>query len=577
MIGTLMLNYIDALIRISKGGADDNPHSPGGILSPILNKLYEINMGDLSAAMALQFQMSEGMNERWQVWWQRQSELMSGAGYTDKEQLFSAPEWNNADAYTCIKDHYLYISQLIENSVSLLQCQDKTLNMRLKFFSRQFLSALSPANFIFSNPEVAALTAKTQGENLIAGMNNLLEDARCSNEVLNVRQVSKTAFMPGKNLATTPGDVVFRNEICEIIQYRPLTKMVEHTPLLIIPPLINKFYILDLNETKSMVRWLLEQGHCVFMLSWKNPDHSQQNTNFENYVLNGVVKAVSVVESITGSDQVNAVGYCLGGTLLAASVAYYAARRMKKHIKSATYLATIIDFSMPGELEVFCDPQLIAVIDEQNRQRGYMDGRQLNVTFNLLRENTLYWNYYVDRYLKGKSLSSFDLLYWSSDSTNMTAACWYDIVQGFYLENRLVQPRSCKIGGVYIDITRVDIPAYFVATQEDHIALWQGVYEGARYFKEHATFVLGKSGHVAGIINPPAKGKYGYWENSQPSECPDQWLSNAREHAGSWWEHWGRWLKATEKKEPVTAYATGNELHPVLGAAPGEYVMEKLV
>jgi polyhydroxyalkanoate synthase len=576
MIGTLMLNYVDALIRINKSCSEDIFNPLDRSLPPVLKKLYERNIDDLSAAIAVQFQKPADFNEKWFAWWQKQQELILSPVYADAEQRFTAPEWNKADIYTCIKDYYLYFSQLIEHSLTLLHCQDETINMRLKFFSRQFLNALSPANFIFSNPEVVALTAETHGQNLVTGMNNLIEDVQHSDEVLNVRQVSETAFMPGKNLATTAGDVVFRNEICELIQYRPLTKRVGTTPLLIIPPLINKFYILDLSETKSMARWLLEQGHCVFMLSWKNPDQSLQNTHFENYVLEGVVKAVSVIENITGSEQVNAVGYCLGGTLLAASVAYYAARRMKKHIKSATYLATILDFSMPGELEVFLEPQLIAIVDEQNRERGYMDGRQLNVTFNLLRENTLYWNYYVERYLKGKAASNFDLLYWSSDSTNMTASCWLDVVQGFYLENRLIRPRKCKIGGVYIDITKVDIPAYFVATQEDHIALWQGVYRGARHFKENATFVLGKSGHVAGIINPPAKEKYGYWEGSHIPEHPEQWLSDAHEHPGSWWGHWNIWLKAKEKKEPIVAHSAGNELYPVLGAAPGEYVMEKL-
>lgn len=576
MFGSVAVNYIDIFLDMNKTWSDFFEKIPDFNLSPVLKTLQMQNANDIYSAIDGMLRDPETASKKLNAWYSRQCELISLSTFPDEERRFAAEEWNQGDGYTLLKDFYLFMVQTVENNLTFLDCGDEDLNLRLKFFSRQFISALSPANFIHTNPEVLSTIKQEDGENFVAGVNNFLQDMQRSGDVLNVRQVSEDAFTLGMNLATTAGTVIFRNDLCELIQYKPLTGTVEKTPLLIVPPLINKYYILDLNEKKSMVRWLLEQGYSVFMLSWKNPDKTQREIGFEDYVVEGVVRSVSAIQSVTGCQQVNAAGYCLGGTLLAATVAYYAAKRMKKHIKTASYFTTILDFSMPGELKAYLDPTLVSAIDNQNKQLGYMDGRLLNVTFNLLRENSLYWNYYVDRYLKGKQSESFDLLYWSSDSTNMTASCWHNVVQGFYIENQLIQARKCKVGGVYIDITKANVPSYFVAAQDDHIALWKGVYRGFQYIKENATFVLGKSGHVAGIINHPSREKYGYWENVHSPEDPELWLSEAQLQAGSWWKNWSQWLKHHEKENPVTPYPIGNEVYPALADAPGEYVREKV-
>lgn len=469
--------YFDVLSGMNKFWFNHWQNSTGDSSSSALEILQTQNASDLQAAMNWLMNEPELISGRIESWYIRQCELVSLQEFPDEDQQFTAPEWNAGDGFTFLKNLYLYLLQTTENNLGLLKCNDETINMRLKFFSRQVLHALSPANFAFTNPVVMARVAESKGQSLTDGVNNLLTDIQHSGEVLNVRQVSDTAFIPGENLATTSGQVIFRNDICELIQYGASTDVVEKTPLLVVPPLINKYYILDLTEKKSLVKWLVDQGHSVFMLSWKNPGSDQHATHFEDYVIEGIVRAVSIIQNVTGSQQINAVGYCLGGTLLAATVAYYAAKRMKKHIKTASYFTTILDFSEPGELKAFLHPQLVAAVDAENQKRGFMDGRLLNVTFNLLRENSLYWNYYIDRYLMGKHPDDFDLLYWSSDSTHMAASCWYDVVQRFYVENQLIQPRKYKLGGVYIDITKASIPSYFIATQDDHIALWKGVYK----------------------------------------------------------------------------------------------------
>lgn len=541
-------------------------------LAPVMATLYAMNLRDVNEALLSFFQAPDRFVDRMQHWWEKQSAVIQSSLTGAEDARFSAPEWNNNDMYGELKARYLYLCRSVDTLLDTLGEEESGGLSRLKFFSRQLLSALSPANYLFTNPEALARTADTRGENLRDGLARFTDDLSHSDGILNIRQVGRNAFLPGVHLASTPGSVVFRNDICELIQYTPMTEVVNQTPLLIVPPLINKYYILDLSEKNSMVRWLLEQGHVVFMLSWRNPDASLKEAGFERYVLDGVVSAVNVIEGITGCGQINAAGYCLGGTLLACTIAYYTARRMKKKIRSASYFTTLLDFSMPGEVGAYIDPTLLSVISEQNVRRGYMDGRMLNVTFNSLRENSLYWNYYTSHYLLGKPARDFDLLFWSSDSINVTAACWQDIVQEFYLHNRLIQPRGFKVGGVYIDLSRIDIPGYFVSAGDDHIALWQGTYQGARHLKGDTTFVLGGAGHVAGIINPPVGMKYGYRVNDTLPDDAGTWLSTAKEHPGSWWPHWHQWLKGMEKGEPVPAYAVGNETWPVLAEAPGDYV-----
>jgi polyhydroxyalkanoate synthase len=435
---------------------------------------------------------------------------------------------------------------------------------------------MSPSNFIMSNPELLKLTLEKNGENLVRGLNQLRQDIETSADVLRISMTDNEAFQVGEQIATTSGDVVFKNELFELIQYHPQTEQINTTPILIVPPFINKYYILDLREKNSMIRWLLEQGHCVFTISWRNPGKEQVNVGFEDYVLNGVVKAVSIIEEITGQEQVHAAGYCIGGTVLACSVAYYAAKRMKPRIKSASYFTTLLDFSQPGEVGNYISEPLINAIEIQNNAKGYMDGRTVSVIFSLLRENSLYWNYFIENYLKGKCPVNFDILFWNGDSTNVTAKCHDFLLRELYLNNKLMDPRGIKIGGVYMDLKKIMVPSYFISTSEDHIALWQGTYTGALKLAGKTTFVLGGSGHIAGIINPPTRNKYEYWVNDKLCDTPEEWLEGSQNHKGSWWPHWENWLNSSEEAEKTAPYPQGSAAHQIIGPAPGVYVKQRL-
>jgi polyhydroxyalkanoate synthase len=519
-------------------------------------------------------------------WWQQQMQIWQNVALVGNtapvvepesgDKRFSNQEWQQDVFYNFIKQSYLLFSKTYMQTIDSIEGLDEKSKERLSFFSRQAINALSPSNFIATNPELLKLTLEQNGENLLAGLDQLKADLESSADILKIRMTNNNAFRVGEDIANTAGDVVYQNELFELIQYRPLTEAVNAVPLLIVPPFINKYYILDLREKNSMVRWLLEQGHPVFMMSWRNPGAKQRDVEFGDYVTEGVVKAVSAIESITGQEQINAAGYCIGGTVLASTIAYYAAKRMKKRIKSATFFTTLLDFSQPGEVGAYINDTIISAIELQNNLKGYMDGRSLSVTFSLLRENSLYWNYYVDNYLKGNSPVDFDLLYWNSDSTNVSAACHNFMLRELYLENKLVEDKGVKIGGVWIDLNKIKIPSYFVSTKEDHIALWQGTYRGALQVGGNKTFVLGESGHIAGIVNHPAKGKYGYWVNDSLDDSADEWLSNAKHSEGSWWTHWNQWLLGFNPQEQVEPYNIGNDDFPVIAVAPGEYVKQVL-
>jgi len=377
------------------------------------------------------------------------------------------------------------------------------------------------------------------------------------------------------NIATTPGKVVYRSELFELIQYTPTTDKVAERPLVIIPPFVNKYYILDLSAKNSFVRWAVEQGNTVFMVSWLNPSEEHRNIGFDRYVTEGVVKALEAVEEQTGVREVNAVGYCIGGSLLMTSLAYMAACRIKSRVKSATLFTTLTDFSDPGDIGVFIDDQTVKAIEDQNNSRGYFDGRVMAVSFSILRENSLYWNYFIQNYLKGESPVPFDLLYWNSDSTNITAACHNDMLRKFYIENQLVKPGAYSVNGTKIDLSKIKVPLYFISTHQDHIAKWKVTYEGAKICKENSTFVLGESGHIAGIVNPPVKEKYSYWTNESIDDSADSWLEGAEHHKGSWWTHWDQWLESSKGKK-VDARDPEKGTFKVECDAPGTYVKRTL-
>ncbi len=556
-------------------------------MSTSFNKaMQEVTIEDTTELLTKASQQPDNLLKVQQQWWEQQikiwQSILPGEPSTEViepevgDRRFQDQSWQSDPYFKCIQQSYLLFSQSFLNTIEAVEGLDEKVKERLTFFSRQTINALSPSNFIATNPELLKITLESQGENLVKGMEAFKQDVEQSADVLKIRMTNQQAFDIGKDVANTPGNVVYKNELIELIQYKPKCEKTLSTPLLIVPPFINKYYILDLREKNSMVNWLLDQGHSVFMISWRNPGQAQANVGFEDYVLDGVVKAVTAIEDITGQEQINAAGYCIGGTVLAMTIAYYAAKRMKRRIKSATFFTTLLDYSQPGEVGAYINDPVITAIEQQNNAVGYMDGRSLSVTFSLLRENSLYWNYYIDNYLKGQRPMDFDLLYWNSDSTNVSAATHNFLLRKLYLDNALVQDKGVKIGGVWIDLNKIKVPSYFISTKEDHIALWQGTYRGALKIGGNKVFVLGQSGHIAGIVNHPDKNKYGYWINDSLEENADEWLSQADYQAGSWWVHWHQWLLGFSPADWVEHYPAGNENYPVLGPAPGDYVKQTL-
>ncbi|WP_159652646.1 class I poly(R)-hydroxyalkanoic acid synthase [Vibrio atypicus] len=579
-------DYLVKLQETNQRWWEDLEQSRAAVNSPLNKAMQEVNLEDTAKLFESAANQPAALLQIQADWWQQQLQIWQNvtlAANSDDviapergDKRFSNEQWQQDIFYNFIKQSYLLFSKTYLQTIDSIEGLDEKSKERISFFSRQAINALSPSNFIATNPELLKLTLEQNGENLLVGLDQLKADLESSADILKIRMTNNNAFRIGQDVANTAGDVVYQNELFELIQYRPLTETVNAVPLLIVPPFINKYYILDLREKNSMVRWLLEQGHSVFMISWRNPGEQQRDVEFGDYVTEGVAKAVSAIESITGQEQINAAGYCIGGTVLASTIAYYAAKRMKKRIKSASFFTTLLDFSQPGEVGAYVNDTIIDAITLQNNAKGYMDGRSLSVTFSLLRENSLYWNYYVDNYLKGNSPVDFDLLYWNSDSTNVSAACHNFLLRELYLNNKLVQDKGVKIGGVWIDLNKIKVPSYFVSTKEDHIALWQGTYRGALNVGGNKTFVLGESGHIAGIVNHPAKGKYGYWTNDNLDDSADEWLSNADHSEGSWWTHWDQWLLGFNPDERVEPYRVGNDDFPVLCPAPGEYVKQVL-
>ncbi|MDA0120242.1 class I poly(R)-hydroxyalkanoic acid synthase [Vibrio sp. T11.5] len=579
-------DYLVKLQETNQKWWEDLELSRAAVNSPLNKAMQEVNFEDTTQLFESVANQPAAMLKIQAEWWQQQLQIWQNVALAQNsesiveaekgDKRFSNEEWQNDVFYNFIKQSYLLFSKTYLQTIDSIEGLDEKAKERISFFSRQAINAMSPSNFIATNPELLKLTLEQNGENLLAGLEQLKEDVESSADILKIRMTNNNAFRLGDDVANTAGEVVYRNELFELIQYRPMTEKVHATPLLIVPPFVNKYYILDLRQKNSMVRWLLEQGHSVFMMSWRNPGKAQSQIEFGDYVTEGVAKAVSAIEDITGQEQINAAGYCIGGTVLASTIAYYAAKRMKKRIKSATFFTTLLDFSQPGEVGAYINDTIVSAIEAQNNAKGYMDGRSLSVTFSLLRENSLYWNYYVDNYLKGQSPVDFDLLYWNSDSTNVSSSCHNFMLRELYLNNKLVQDKGVKIGGVWIDLNKIKIPSYFVSTKEDHIALWQGTYRGALNVGGNKTFVLGESGHIAGIVNHPSKNKYGFWTNDSLDENADEWLSNATHTEGSWWTHWHQWLIGFSPEEQVEPFSTGNEQFPVLGPAPGNYVKQVL-
>jgi polyhydroxyalkanoate synthase len=491
------------------------------------------------------------------------------------DRRFRHEDWENNFLYDYVKQSYLIAARHLHQSLGGVEGLDDKSIKKVDFYTRQYIDALSPSNFLLTNPEALRETVNSGGQNLIKGLHNLIEDlSQGDGEQLRVRMTDSSAFRLGENIAGTRGKVVFQNDIMQLIQYEPLTEKVHAVPLLIIPPWINKFYILDLRENNSFVRWAVSQGHTVFVISWVNPDERLAHKRFDDYLTEGSLAALDVIEKISGETRTNVIGYCLGGTLLACTMAWLAAKKLDR-IRSATFFVTMIDFERPGELEVFIDERQVSALEKKMEERGYLEGSEMATTFNMLRANDLIWSFVVSNYLLGKNPFPFDLLHWNSDSTRMPAAMHSFYLRNMYLKNQLREPGGLTLAGTPIDVTRVKTPAYFISTAEDHIAPWQSTYAGARLLKGPVRFVLGGSGHIAGIINPPAANKYCYWTNGNLAAQPEDWLAKAKQHPGSWWTDWGQWV-AGYAGPRVAARQPGTGRYKALEDAPGSYVKQRI-
>ena len=490
------------------------------------------------------------------------------------DRRFRSEAWQENFLFDYIKQSYLIAARHLHAGLAGVDGLDDATAKKVDFYTRQYVDALSPSNFIATNPDVLKETLASGGQNLLRGFDNLLEDLlRGNGGGLRVRMTDEAAFRLGENIGNTPGKVVFQNGLMQLIQYAPSTPEVHRRPLLIVPPWINKYYILDLRPDNSFVRWAVAEGHTVFVISWVNPDAEYAKKSFEDYLNEGPLAALDAIEYATGETAVNALGFCLGGTLLACAAALLAARGDTR-IASTTYFATLLDFSEPGELGVFIDEQQIQALERRMYERGYLEGREMATTFNMLRANDLIWSFVVNNYLLGREPLAFDLLHWNADSTRMPAAMHSFYLRNMYLRNRLVQPGGLTFNGTPIDLGRITTPAYFISTIDDHIAPWRTTYKGAQRLGGPVRFVLGGSGHIAGIINPPQAKKYCAWtrDDVQPAAlAPEQWFDGATRSDGSWWPDWSTWSAALGGGR-VPARVPGSGRLPVIEDAPGSYV-----
>lgn len=486
-----------------------------------------------------------------------------------RDKRFKDPDWSDNPFFDFLKQAYLLTTNWAMDLVQNAEGLDSHTRHKAEFYVRQIANALSPSNFLLTNPEVLRETLASNGVNLVRGMTMLAEDLEAGHGTLRIRQTDMERLAVGRDLAVTPGKVVYQNDLIQLIQYSPTTPNVLRTPLLIVPPWINKYYILDLNPQKSFIKWCVDQGLTVFVISWVNPDKNLADRTFDDYMKFGPLAAMDAIEKATGEMKVHTLGYCVGGTLLASTLAWLAAKR-RVRMASATFLATQVDFAHAGDLMVFVDEEQVSALEHTMEQTGYLEGSKMATAFNLLRSNELIWPYVINNYMKGQPPAAFDLLYWNSDATRMTPANHSFYLRNCYLENRLSQGKM-SIDNTRLDLGKITVPIYNLATREDHIAPAQSVFRGAKFFGGPVRFVLSGSGHIAGVINPPAIEKYQYWTNDRPAATLDEWLAGAEEHKGSWWPDWIEWLKGQDNEE-VPARPAGTGALATIEDAPGSYV-----
>ena len=543
-----------------------------GERSPLGLELFELMtrmMSDPVVVASAQIALFHNMLGIWQKTAERMLMLRAREADIPKDKRFKHSEWSENAVFNFVKDSYLIAAASVLSAIREVKGMDEASARKVDFYTRQFVDALSPSNFVATNPEILTATLVSGGQNLLRGLENLLADLERGNGRLAITMTDMKAFRLGENIATTPGKIVYQNELMQLIQYAPSTKEVRRRPLLIVPPWINKFYVLDLQPKNSFIKWAVDQGHTVLVISWVNPDKKHAEKHFENYMLEGPLAALDAIESATGEHSVNAIGYCLGGTLLASTLAYLAAKG-EDRITSATYFATLVDFTEVGDMAVFIDEEQLASLERRMRQHGYLEAHQMATTFNMLRANDLIWSFVVSNYLLGKKQVPGDLLFWNSDSTRMPATMHSFYLRKMYQENLLAEPGGITLADTPIDLSKVTIPSFILGTREDHIAPWKSTYAATRLYSGTVKFVLSDAGHMAGVISPPGT-KYGHWVNDDLPASPDEWLVDAAPRQGSWWSLWDEWVTLFDKgRVPAREPCSGGL--PIIENAPGSYV-----
>lgn len=557
-----------------KGEIRDHMAEPMADMVKTFSRLTEYWLSDPQRAVEAQTRLFASYMDVWMRAIHRLNAAPDAAPAEDVvksergDKRFQDPEWGRNAFFDFIRQTYLVTSKWAADLVEQTEGLDEHTKQKANFYVKQVSAAMSPSNFLFTNPEIFRETMASHGENLVRGMKMLAEDIEAGKGDLKLRQVDYTRFSIGENIAVSPGKVVGRSDVAEIIQYSPSTEKVLKRPLLICPPWINKFYILDLNPEKSFIRWATEQGHTVFVISWVNPDERHGAKNWEAYIREGLQYGLDIVEKETGEKEVNAIGYCVGGTLLSAALALMA-QEGDNRVRSVTFFTTQVDFTLAGDLKVFVDEDQIGALERAMQEKGYLDGTRMATAFNMLRSGDLIWPYVVNNYMRGKDPMPFDLLYWNADSTRMTAANHSFYLRNCYLENNLSTGRM-ELAGRTISLADISIPVYNLAAKEDHIAPARSVFLGCKFFGGDVEYVMAGSGHIAGVINPPHLAKYQYWTGGKPVGEFDQWFAKAFETPGSWWPHWRKWIESQNNRR-VDARIPGQQIQP-LGEAPGTYV-----